>query len=83
MPVASLADVIRSKEAAGRQKDFTALPALLERLLTLQSMSPQDQTAAMARRAEERFAVYSPAPESKTRGSPTQMGPHPRSGRHQ
>ena len=28
VPVASLADVIRSKEAAGRQKDLLALPAL-------------------------------------------------------
>ncbi|MCL1587061.1 MAG: hypothetical protein M3092_01485 [Actinomycetia bacterium] len=28
VPVASLADVIRSKEAAGRQKDLLVLPAL-------------------------------------------------------
>jgi hypothetical protein len=28
VPVAALADVIRSKEAAGREKDFRALPAL-------------------------------------------------------
>ena len=36
MPVASLADIIRSKEAAGRPKDFTALPALQERLIAQQ-----------------------------------------------
>jgi len=54
MPVASLADIIRSKEAAGRPKDFTALPALQERLIAQQGTSPEEQAAAMARRAEER-----------------------------
>lgn len=54
MPVASLADIIRSKEAAARPKDFTALPALLERLIAQQGTSPEEQAAAMARRAEMR-----------------------------
>jgi hypothetical protein len=54
MPVASLADIIRSKEAAARPKDFTALPALQERLIAQQGTSLQEQVAAMARRAEER-----------------------------
>jgi hypothetical protein len=31
-PTASLADIVRSKEAAGRSKDNLALPALLEHL---------------------------------------------------
>ena len=55
MPVASLADIIRSKEAAARPKDFTALPALQERLIAQQGTSLQEQAAAMARRAEERL----------------------------
>lgn len=54
MPVASLADIIRSKEAAGRPKDFTALPALQERLIAQQGTSLEEQAAAMARRAEDR-----------------------------
>jgi hypothetical protein len=54
MLVASLADIIRSKEAAARPKDFTALPALQERLIVQQGTSLEEQTAAMARRAEER-----------------------------
>ena len=54
MPVASLADIIRSKEAAGRAKDFTALPALQERLIAQEGTPPEEQAAAMARRAEER-----------------------------
>jgi hypothetical protein len=54
MPVASLADIIRSKEAAGRPKDFTALPALQERLIAQHGTSLEEQAAAMARRAEER-----------------------------
>ena len=54
MPVASLADIIRSKEAAGRPKDFTALPALQERLMAQQGTSLEELAAAMARRAEER-----------------------------
>ena len=52
--VASLADIIRSKEAAARPKDFTALPALQERLIAQQGTSLEEQAAAMARRAEER-----------------------------
>jgi hypothetical protein len=52
--VASLADIIRSKEAAARPKDFTALPALRERLIAQQGTSLEEQAAAMARRAEER-----------------------------
>jgi hypothetical protein len=54
MPVASLADIIRSKEAAGRPKDFTALPALQERLIAQQGTSLSEQAEAMARRVEER-----------------------------
>jgi hypothetical protein len=54
MHVASLADIIRSKEAAGRPKDFRALPALQERLMAQQGTSLEGQAAAMARRAEER-----------------------------
>ena len=53
--VASLADIIRSEEAAARPKDFTALPALQERLMAQQGTSLEDQAAAMARRAEERM----------------------------
>ena len=52
MPVASLADIIRSKEAAARPKDFTALPALQERLIAQQGTSLEEQAAAMSRRAE-------------------------------
>jgi hypothetical protein len=54
MPVASLADIIRSKEAAGRPKDFTALPALQERLMAQKGTSLEELATAMARRAEER-----------------------------
>jgi len=54
MPVASLADIIRSKEAAGRPKDFTALAALQERLIAQRGTSLEEQAGAMARRAEER-----------------------------
>lgn len=54
LSVASLADIIRSKEAAGRPKDFTALPALQERLIAQQGTSPAEQAEAMARRVEER-----------------------------
>lgn len=53
-PVASLPDIIRSKEAAGRPKDFTALPALQERLIVQQGTPIDEQAAAMARRATER-----------------------------
>lgn len=41
VPVASLADVIRSKEAAGRARDRAALPALRE-LLSRQRREPRD-----------------------------------------
>ena len=54
LSVASLADIIRSKEAAGRPKDFTALPALQERLIAQWGTSPAEQAEAMARRVEER-----------------------------
>jgi hypothetical protein len=54
MPVASLADIIRSKEAAARPKDFRALAALQERLMAQQGTTLEEQAAAMARRAEER-----------------------------
>ena len=54
MPVASLADIIRSKEAAARPRDFTALPALQERFIAQQGTSLEEQAAAMARRAKER-----------------------------
>lgn len=64
MPVASLADIIRSKEAAARPKDFTALPALQERLIAQQGTSLEDQADAMARRAKER-------PISEQDGPPT------------
>ena len=54
MSVASLADIIRSKETAARLKDFTALPALQERLIAQQGTSLEEQAAAIARRAKER-----------------------------
>ncbi len=41
VPTASLPDIIRSKEAAGRQKDLQHLPAL--RILLEQKKSPVDQ----------------------------------------
>jgi hypothetical protein len=53
--VASLADIIRSKEAAARPKDFAALPALQERLIAQQGTPLEEQAPAMARRAEERM----------------------------
>jgi len=65
MPVASLADIIRSKEAAGRPKDFTALPALQERLIAQQGTSLEEQTAAMARRAEERTTGDQDGPRAR------------------
>jgi hypothetical protein len=52
--IASLPDIIRSKEAAGRPKDFTALPALQQRLIAQQGTSVDEQAAAMAQRAAER-----------------------------
>jgi hypothetical protein len=54
MPVASLADIIRSKEAAGRPKDFRALPALQLRLIADEDTSIEEREAAMTRRIAER-----------------------------
>ncbi|HEX3842244.1 MAG TPA: hypothetical protein VHU85_15740 [Acidimicrobiales bacterium] len=54
MPVASLADIIRSKEAAGRPKDFTALPALQLRFVADEGTSIEERTAEMTRRIAER-----------------------------
>lgn len=42
VPVASLADVIRSKEAAGRARDRAVLPALRE-LLARKQQAPQEE----------------------------------------
>jgi hypothetical protein len=56
MPVASLPDIIRSKEAAGRPKDIVALPALEERLITERSESPEEQVTAMTERLARRDA---------------------------
>jgi hypothetical protein len=44
VPVASLADVIRSKEAAGRARDRAVLPALRELLARQQRESRRDRT---------------------------------------
>jgi len=41
LPVASLGDVIRSKEAAGREKDLLVLPALREHLRRTANASPK------------------------------------------
>ena len=80
MPVASLADIIRSKEAAGRPKDFTALPALQERLIAQQGTSLEDQAAAMARRAEERLISEQDGPPTGRRQrdvtAPTNLASH-------
>ena len=73
MPVASLEDIIRSKEAAGRPKDFTALPALQERLIAQQGTSSEEQAAAMARRAEER--PISPEPVHRLGGHSARSQP--------
>ena len=54
VPVASLADIIRSKEAAGRPKDFSALPALHDRLHTEFGQSRDEQILAMSDRLDER-----------------------------
>jgi hypothetical protein len=54
MPVASLADIIRSKEAAGRPKGFTALPALQLRFVADEGTSIEERAAAMSRRIAER-----------------------------
>ena len=42
MVVASLADVVRSKEAAGREKDRVTLPTLRRLLERLQNDRPPD-----------------------------------------
>lgn len=80
MPVASLADIIRSKEAAARPKDFTALPALQERLIAQQGTSLEEQAAAMARRAEERLIIEQdgPPPGRRQRDvtAPTKQAAH-------
>lgn len=80
MPVASLADIIRSKEAAARPKDFTALPALQERLIAQQGTSLEEQAAAMARRAEERMISEQDGPPQGRRQrdvtAPTKQGVH-------
>ena len=80
MPVASLADIIRSKEAAARPKDFTALPALQERLIAQQGTSLEEQAAAMARRAEERLISEQdgPPPGRRQRDvtAPTKQAAH-------
>jgi hypothetical protein len=68
MPVASLADVIRSKEAAGREKDLSVLGALQRRLTALEGVSAQDQAVAMARLAAERVAGPPPAAPEPRRG---------------
>ncbi len=80
MPVASLADIIRSKEAAARPKDFTALPALQERLIAQQGTSLEDQAAAMSRRAKERMISEQDGPPTGRRQSfvtaPTNQASH-------
>ena len=76
MPVASLADIIRSKKAAGRPKDFRALPALQERLMAQQGTSFQEQAEAMARRAEELPTSGPDGPRSgRPHRPPEQSGP--------
>ena len=54
--VASLRDIVRSKEAAGRPKDIVALPALEERLVTERKESPEEQVVAMTERLARRDA---------------------------
>jgi hypothetical protein len=82
MPVASLADVIRSKEAAGRDKDLRALPGLLDRLDALEGTPPEEQATTMARRAEERVAGIAPPatgkPERVARTPPNDPRKNPR-----
>ena len=43
VPVASLADIIRSKEAAGRPKDLAALPMLRELQLALDAEAEDEK----------------------------------------
>ncbi|MGH3848700.1 MAG: nucleotidyltransferase domain-containing protein [Pseudonocardiaceae bacterium] len=62
MPVASLSDVIRSKEAAGRQKDLSALPDLVRRLEAQRGTSLDDLEVSMTRRAEQRRGGPPPPP---------------------
>ncbi len=64
MAVASLADVIRSKRAAGRQKDLRALPALQRRLIAQGHQSPARQVSELARRAAERLGGHGPTAHS-------------------
>lgn len=66
--VASLADVIRSKLAAGRPKDFQVLDILTRRLDALQGTSPEEHRGAMTRRAEKR--TPGAVPPSPRRPSP-------------
>jgi hypothetical protein len=54
MPVASSEGIIRSKEAAGRPKDFSALPALQRRCIADGDTSIEERAAAMTRRIAER-----------------------------
>lgn len=58
--VADLADVIRSKEAAGRPKDFTALPALQRRLAEQANTPTGQRIAQMTTRAKARSAAAPP-----------------------
>lgn len=62
LPVADLADIIRSKEAAGRPKDFSALPAL-QRRLAAQADIPRAQRVAKMIEAAEARAGASPVPD--------------------
>lgn len=79
MPVASLADVIRSKAAAGRDKDLKALGALQRRLTALEGVSPKDQAVSMSRLAEERAAGPPPPPPPEPQRGP--RGARPSAGR--
>ncbi len=60
MTVASLADVIRSKRAAGRQKDLQALPALQRRLTAQGHQSPAFELGELTQRTAERFGLHGP-----------------------
>jgi hypothetical protein len=66
MAVASFADVIRSKRAAGRQKDLRALPALQRRLTAQVRQSPARQARELAQRAADRLGGHGPARSSNT-----------------
>ncbi len=52
--VAALADVIRSKEAAGRPKDLATLPALKRWLRAVEGIEPAERTRALAAALEKR-----------------------------